>query len=122
MLLALVLLTTLQLAAAVRADVLVAAHRGNSISAPENTIASIDAATGLADLSEMDVRVTADGQLVLMHDANVRRTTDGNGPVKRRTLDELQSLRRRLLVLERVSRRADTFAGTGDQRLVRCRC
>ncbi len=92
MLLALVLLTTLQLAAAVRADVLVAAHRGNSISAPENTIASIDAAAGLADLSEMDVRVTADGQLVLMHDANVRRTTDGNGPVKRRTLDELQSL------------------------------
>jgi glycerophosphoryl diester phosphodiesterase len=72
--------------------VLVEAHRGNSITAPENTIASIDAAAGIADLTEMDVRVTADGQLVLMHDANIRRTTDGNGAVKRQTLEELQSL------------------------------
>ncbi len=75
-----------------QASLLVEAHRGNSSVAPENTIASIQAAIGSANLSEMDVRVTKDGQLVLMHDGSINRTTNGRGPVRRKTLAELQTL------------------------------
>ena len=80
------------LASTAQGSLLVEAHRGNSSAAPENTIASIQAAVGFAHLSEMDVRVTKDGQLILMHDAGLHRTTNGRGAVKRKTLDELQSL------------------------------
>jgi glycerophosphoryl diester phosphodiesterase len=71
---------------------LVEAHRGDSIHAPENTVASIQSAAGTADLTEMDVRVTADGALVLMHDSTVDRTTNGTGSVASLTLAQLQSL------------------------------
>ena len=74
------------------ASLLVEAHRGNSSAAPENTIASIQAAVGSANLTEMDVRVTKDGQLVLMHDGNLNRTTNGRGALRRKTLAELQTL------------------------------
>ncbi len=59
--------------------VTIVAHRGNSASAPENTIASCNAARGFADWVEFDVRMTLDNQLILMHDATVDRTTDGTG-------------------------------------------
>lgn len=73
--------------------VLVAAHRGDSINAPENTVASIDSmAPGIADLTEFDVQVTADGALVLMHDTTVDRTTDGTGSVASMTLAAIQAL------------------------------
>ena len=71
---------------------LVEAHRGYSQIAPENTVASIEAATGFADLSEMDVQVTSDGILVLMHDGSVDRTTDGSGSVGSMTLAQIQLL------------------------------
>lgn len=71
---------------------LIAAHRGNSSVAPENTIASIYAAVGFAELSEMDVRATADGELVLMHNATVNKTTDGRGPVRRLTATQVATL------------------------------
>lgn len=74
------------------AGVLVAAHRGDSSAAPENTLASIISAEGSADLTEMDVRETNDGELVLMHDGAVNRTTDGRGGIRRKTLAEVQSL------------------------------
>lgn len=75
------------------APVLVAAHRGDSINAPENTVASIASmAPGIADLTEFDVRVTADGALVLMHDSTVNRTTDGTGSVDSMTLATIQTL------------------------------
>ncbi len=77
---------------AASASLLVDAHRGNSSQAPENTLASIRAAAGVADLSEMDVRVSKDGQLVLMHDGGVNRTTNGRGGVKTKTLAQLQAL------------------------------
>lgn len=55
----------------------VCAHRGASHSHPENTLAAIDEAVRLgAQQIEIDVRRTADGHLVLMHDATVTRTTD----------------------------------------------
>jgi len=63
------------------AQVLSIAHRGNSLFAPENTMAAFAAAFGKADLVETDGRVTSDGRLVLMHDATVDRTTDGAGNV-----------------------------------------
>lgn len=61
--------------------VAIVAHRGNSSSAPENTIASCNAARGFADWVEFDVRVTLDNELILMHDETVDRTTNGSGEV-----------------------------------------
>lgn len=56
-------------------------HRGNSSVAPENTLASILAHAGKSHMTEFDVRVTADGELILMHDATLNRTTNSAGQV-----------------------------------------
>ena len=70
---------------------LVIAHRGASAAAPENTLAAFRLAADLgADGIELDVRGTADGQLVVLHDASVNRTTDGAGRVAALTLDQLR--------------------------------
>jgi glycerophosphoryl diester phosphodiesterase len=74
------------------AEVLSIAHRGNSLFAPENTVAAFTSALGKADLVESDVRVTSDGQLVIMHDATVDRTTDGMGSVSAMTLTQIKAL------------------------------
>ena len=60
---------------------------------PENTLRSFVAAeqAGL-DVIELDLHLSKDGALVVMHDADVDRTTDGNGPIAARTLDELRAL------------------------------
>lgn len=72
---------------------LVVAHRGNSIGAPENTLESLRQGVALgADAIEFDVRMTRDGVTVVFHDAELNRTTDGVGPVNRRTFDELRLL------------------------------
>lgn len=66
-------------------------HRGTLKFAPENTIAAFNKAIELgADLLEMDVRETKDGQLVIMHDGNIARTTTGRGNVAELTLDEIR--------------------------------
>lgn len=71
----------------------VLAHRGASSTHPENTLAAFDAALALgAPLVEMDVRLTADGVPVILHDADVSRTTDGRGPVHELTLAQIRSL------------------------------
>ncbi|MBN1507209.1 MAG: hypothetical protein JW955_10210 [Sedimentisphaerales bacterium] len=72
--------------------VTIVAHRGNSVSAPENTIASCNAARGVADWVEFDVRMTLDNQLILMHDATVDRTTNGSGDVGTMTFAECRQL------------------------------
>lgn len=64
--------------------VLVEAHRGNSVAAPENTLAAFNAAAGFADLVEFDVHVSQDGRLVVMHDSTLSRTTNGTGSVSSR--------------------------------------
>jgi len=70
---------------------LVIAHRGASAAAPENTLAAFRLAADLgADGVELDVRRTVDGQLVVIHDASVDRTTDGTGRVAALTLDQLR--------------------------------
>ncbi len=67
------------------------AHRGASGYAPENTRAAFDTALGMnADWIETDVQMTANGHLVLFHDAFVDRNSDGCGPVADYTLAELR--------------------------------
>ncbi len=60
---------------------------------PENTLRSFTAAqqAGL-DLIELDLHLSKDGALVVMHDADVDRTTDGSGPIAEKTLAELRVL------------------------------
>ncbi|MBQ9773478.1 MAG: hypothetical protein IJW30_02335 [Clostridia bacterium] len=71
----------------------VAAHRGWSTQYPENTMEAFRAALELGvDQIETDVRVTRDGELVLIHDTTVDRTTNGTGRVIDMTLAELQCL------------------------------
>jgi glycerophosphoryl diester phosphodiesterase len=68
-------------------------HRGAAGHAPENTMASFEAALRLgADAVELDVRPCRDGELVVIHDAAVDRTTDGKGEVAALTLDEIRRL------------------------------
>jgi glycerophosphoryl diester phosphodiesterase len=72
----------------------VVAHRGGAqLGPPENTIPAIEKAIEVgADLIEIDIRQTADGHLVLMHDATVDRTTNGSGRVDELTLAEMKLL------------------------------
>ncbi len=71
----------------------VIAHRGSSGTAPENTlIAFRRAVESGADWLELDVRRTADDGLVVFHDRTLARTTNGRGPLFRRTVDEIRSL------------------------------
>ncbi|WP_369052448.1 glycerophosphodiester phosphodiesterase [Kineococcus terrestris] len=72
---------------------LVIAHRGYSAVAPENTLAAFEAALRAgADVVETDLRPAADGQVVLVHDAEVDATTDGRGPVGGLTAADLARL------------------------------
>lgn len=71
----------------------VAAHRGNSFFVPENTLESFRSALTLpVDQLEIDLHMTKDGQIVMMHDHKVDRTTDGTGLVRDFTLDEIKKL------------------------------
>ena len=73
--------------------VYVAAHRGWYMEYPENTMPAFRAAAELGvDQIETDVRVSADGELVLIHDATLERTTNGRGKVIDKTLAELRAL------------------------------
>jgi len=71
---------------------LLIAHRGGSGLAPENTLAAFERAERewAADMIELDVRATADGACVVIHDERLDRTTDGTGAVAGYTLAELQ--------------------------------
>lgn len=74
-------------------QVLVAAHRGDWRNAPENSLQAIENAIAMGvDIVEIDVRMTRDSQLVLMHDATIDRTTTGKGQVGMWTLDSLKTL------------------------------
>ena len=68
--------------------VLVAAHRGDWRNAPENSIQAIKNCIEMGvDMVEIDVRMTKDSALVLMHDNTIDRTTTGEGKVSEWTLD-----------------------------------
>lgn len=71
----------------------VVAHRGFSALAPENTLAAYRKALEYgAGGAECDVRRTKDGGLVLMHDGDVKRTTNGSGKIAELTLEEIRAL------------------------------
>jgi AmmeMemoRadiSam system protein A len=68
-------------------------HRGAPTSAPENTLASFEKARGMgADGVELDVTLSADGQVVVIHDEDVERTTNGRGRVQELTLAQVKAL------------------------------
>ncbi len=71
----------------------VLAHQGGDDLWPSNTLLAFERAAALgADVLELDVHFTADGQFVVIHDATVDRTTDGTGAVAERALAELRTL------------------------------
>lgn len=74
--------------------ILVAAHRGAHQHAPENSILAIKDAIALGvDVVELDVRLSKDGILVLMHDDSIDRTTTGQGLVEEMSLAELKKVK-----------------------------
>lgn len=76
-----------------RWNVMIAAHRGDPIQAPENTLSAIEAAIVQAvDYVEIDVQVTADNVLVLFHDNTLRRIDGTDRSVKNMTLKEVKQI------------------------------
>ncbi len=76
-----------------RYPITVTAHRGFSGENPENTLAAFRAAIAAgADMVELDVHLTRDNELVVIHDDTLERTTDGKGNVADKTLAELKNL------------------------------
>jgi glycerophosphoryl diester phosphodiesterase len=74
-------------------QIMVIAHRGISHNAPENSLQAIQNSIEMGvDMVEIDIRVTKDGKLVLMHDQSIDRTTNGKGNVKDWTLEQLKTL------------------------------
>ena len=73
--------------------VLKIAHRGASGNFPENTVCAFRAAIDAgAEMCELDVQLSRDGAIVVIHDETVERTTDGKGEVAELTLEELKRL------------------------------
>jgi glycerophosphoryl diester phosphodiesterase len=76
-----------------QAAVLNIAHRGASGTFPENTLSAFRAAIEAgAEMCELDVQLTRDRKVVVIHDDTVERTTEGQGAVAMMTLEELQRL------------------------------
>ena len=72
----------------------IASHRGGAILWPENSLPAFRQALALpAEQLEIDVHLTADGEVAVIHDATLDRTTDGTGPVRARTMAELRRVR-----------------------------
>lgn len=77
-----------------KADVKIWAHRGCSLAYPENTLEAFAAAAAIPGLTgiELDIQLTKDGEIVVIHDETVNRTTNGTGKVCDHTLAELKRL------------------------------
>ena len=72
----------------------IASHRGGAFLWPENSTLAFRQALALpAEQLELDVHLSADGAVVVMHDATLDRTTDATGPVRARSLAELRRVR-----------------------------
>ncbi len=71
----------------------IAAHRGDSARAPENTLPAFDSAfRSNLEFVEADVQLTLDGHAVIIHDETVERTTNGTGAVADLTLEQIRAL------------------------------
>jgi glycerophosphoryl diester phosphodiesterase len=74
-------------------NVVLVGHRGLSPGYPENTLAAFRNSIALGvDVIELDLRGTADGEVVVLHDETLDRTTDGSGPVTALTLAQIKAL------------------------------
>jgi len=72
---------------------MVVAHRGGAALAPENTLSAFENALKIGvDMVECDVHLSKDGELVVMHDPDVSRTTNGTGQISQMTLAEIKKL------------------------------
>lgn len=72
---------------------IVIAHRGGAGLAPENTLVAFEKARAIgADVIELDIQMSKDGHLVVIHDTTVDRTTNGHGKVSEKTKKELRKL------------------------------
>jgi glycerophosphoryl diester phosphodiesterase len=72
---------------------LVIAHRGDSAHRPENTLASFASALEVgATIVELDVQLTADGEVIVIHDATLDRTTSGRGDVRELSLAQVREV------------------------------
>lgn len=72
---------------------LVIAHRGNSMVAPENTLAAFEAAWRAgADMIELDIQVSQDGHAVVIHNDTLDQTTSGQGPVSAMPAERIRGL------------------------------
>ncbi|HKN13428.1 MAG TPA: glycerophosphodiester phosphodiesterase family protein [Candidatus Binatus sp.] len=98
------------------------AHRGASGTFPENTLSAFRAAIDAgADMCELDVQLSRDGGVVVIHDETVERTTDGKGEVAELTLEELKRLdagakfKGGALTGERISTLDEVFAVTSGR-------
>ena len=107
--------------------VFVVAHRACHERAPENSLMSIERCIELGvDIIEVDVRTTTDGALVMFHDSEVSRTTDGYGYIAEMTLEEVRALRLKErdggpgahLTSERVPTLAEFLAAAKDHLIV----
>lgn len=77
----------------IKSKTLIIAHRGASAYAPENTLAAFQKAVDSnSDAFELDAKLTNDGEIVVIHDQSVDRTTNGTGKVKNLSLEELRKL------------------------------
>lgn len=77
-----------------RGVVSVVAHRAGAGLAPENSLTAVDEALAVgADVIEVDVHLTADGELVVCHDNTIERTTNGKGRIGEMTLEEIRAYR-----------------------------
>ena len=95
------------------------AHRGLQPFGPENSIASLEAAAERRVWAiETDFRMTADSEVVCIHDGTLDRTTDGKGRVKDHTLQEIRSFRVKEVNTKPVRKRYDYAALTDRQRMI----
>lgn len=107
-----------------RSRPLIIAHRGSSAHAPENTLAAFQlAAEQGAEAIELDVDLTRDGHVVVMHDATIDRTTDGYGRVGDLTLEEIRradagAWKNAAFRGERVPLLEEVFAAVGQRLLI----
>ncbi|OME10751.1 hypothetical protein BSK60_23915 [Paenibacillus odorifer] len=75
---------------------MIAAHKGDWRGHPENSLSGIQSAIDMGvEMVEIDVRKTSDGKIVLMHDPDVNRTTNGTGDVMNLTLAQIKALKLR---------------------------
>jgi glycerophosphoryl diester phosphodiesterase len=105
---------------------IICAHRGNSVYCPENTLAAIASAADLGiPMTEIDVRRTADGHIVLMHDETTDRTTDGSGRIAELSLEQIRgfdagSWKGPEFAGERVPTLAETLDLCSERRMFLC--